>query len=125
MQCFNLVDVETVGKNDELVLRVFATRFPPVNCDLGPFCRVAAIDPNPGPPRQPIRRVVEKALRTISVRQDDAQIAVMFFLPVSKNLIRRAAKRLIIFRQGRIDHGQFVGVCANRLNLTPHGNQTV
>ena len=121
----DFVDVQAVAKDDQLLLGVLTTAGPPFDRGLAALNRVTTVDADTGPTCQPIRRVGQEPVRPIGVGQDDAQIAIVFGVPVRQNLIGRVRQFRIRIGKGGIDHGQFVGVGPDRLNLAAHGDQTV
>ena len=49
----------------------------------------------------------------------------MLFVPIGQHLIGGARQFAVVFGQGCIDHGQFMGIGANRLDIAFHGDQAV
>ena len=70
-------------------------------------------------------RVLQEIGRAIGVGQDDAEVALVILLPILQHPIGRLGELLVAVGQGRIDHGQFVRVGADGLDLTPQRDQAV
>ena len=115
VQLEDLVLVQPVREDHQLLARVLAALLPPADRGFRAGGRVAAVDADAGPLGQPIGRAVEKSVTAIGVRQDDAQVAVMLFVPIGQHVIGRTRQRRVGIGQRGIDHGQFMGVGADRL----------
>ena len=125
LELLDPVHVQTVGKDHQLFARVFAARGPPADRRLGPCHRIAGVDADSGPACQPIGRIPQEPFGAIGIGQDDAQVAVMFFVPVRQHLIGGLCKLFIAVCQRGIDHRQFMGIGADGLCLAPIGDQAV
>ena len=62
---------------------------------------------------------------SIGIGQDDPQVAVVFLLPVFEHFIGGLAQLKIGIGQRGIDHGQFVGIGADGLDILFHRDPAV
>src|SRR6056297_1532264 len=125
VQFLDLADIEPVGKDDQFFLWVLAALLPPSDRDLRTFHRVARVDPDARPPRQPVWCVLQETLCAIRVGQHDAQVSLVFLMPVCEHLIGGLGKLAVVFGEGRVDHRQLVGIRADGLELPPKRDKTV
>ena len=49
----------------------------------------------------------------------------MFFVPIRQHVVGRLPQRFVAVGQGCVDHGQFVGVCPDRLDFPHHCDPAV
>lgn len=121
----DFVHVQPVREDDELFRGVFATGLPPLDRGLGPFGGIARVDADARPLGEPIGGVVEKAFGPVGVGQDDAEVAVVFLVPIGEHVIGRAAEVLVGLGEGGVDHGKLVGVGADGFDVALHGDFAV
>jgi hypothetical protein len=60
-------------------------RLPPADRRFRALGRIAAVDADAGPARQPVGRVLQEAFGAVGVGQDDAQVALVLLLPVGQH----------------------------------------
>ena len=125
VKALDLGHIQPVGEDNQLGPWVLAPVLPPANGNLGRGGWVATVNADAGPAGQPIGGVFQETLGAEGVGQDDPQIAVMLFVPVCQNLIGGLGEFLIGVGQGGIDHWQFMGIGANRLDVAAHGDLAV
>ncbi|MNE24213.1 hypothetical protein D3C80_1174970 [compost metagenome] len=120
------IHVHAVGEDQQPLARIAALLRPPGQ-DLFPARdRRRGIRPEPLPVGQPVRRIGQKGPRPEGVRQGDQQVAVIGRPPFLQHLIGRGPQgRVVIPRQGRQHHGQFMTIGADRLQIIVHGQQDI
>ena len=117
--------VQAIGEDDELVGGVLPAPLPPVDGQLAAGDGIAGIDAHACPVRDPVRRALQEAGRTVGVGQHDAQVAVVVGLPVGQHLVGRLGQLAVVLGQRAVDHRQLVRIGADRLHLVAHGDQAV
>ena len=118
-------DIHGVGKNQQLLPGIAALLLPPFDDFFAGRDRRRTVGPKSGPIRHPFGGVTQERFGAEGVGKGDQKIAAIGMAPLIEDAVRRPAQFIIVIRQRRGDHGQFMGVGADRFKIIVHRQQDI
>ena len=125
LRLLDRVGVHAVGKHQKFLAWIAALLLPPPDDLLACRDRRQAVRAEAGPVRHPVRRVAQESLGAEGVGQGDQQVASIGVPPLIEDAIRRPAQCGIVIGERGRDHGQFMRVGADGLQIAVHREQNV
>src|ERR1035438_7630553 len=125
VQAEDVIDVECVGRDDELFMRIATALLEPLDifiaCDVG----ILAVDALARPIGCPVGGMVEKLGGSKSIRQHDAESAFIGALPQLEDAVLRSFQAIVIGCECGEDHGDLVRVGSDGFKIVLVGEEGI
>src|ERR1700683_36676 len=99
VQAEDVVDVEGIGNDQALVVRIAAASIQPCDIFIAADIWILAVNALAGPSGDPVGSVFQKLSGAESVGQHDAEFAIVGALPQLEDFVLRSFERIVIGRE--------------------------